>query len=206
LLRRTSLKFVNDTLSKNTNWKILDIGCGYRANKNASTIADIQDLSNFYKERNFIKIEEKKLPFKDKEFDFVIASHVLEHVKDFEFFIKELERISTKGYIELPSRLSDNLVFENRNDHLWWITYDDVSNQVMISKRYQLIEPFLTVSMGKMFEEMFRDSLILELFWEEKIDYKIFNQSQHANYKKISFLKLIKKYISKKIRSFLSKN
>jgi len=49
LLRRTSINFVNNTLSKNANWKIADIGCGYSANKNASVIADIQDLSNFYK-------------------------------------------------------------------------------------------------------------------------------------------------------------
>ena len=137
MLRRTSIKFVNNTLSKNTNWKIADIGCGYSANKNASVIADIQDLSNFYKNKNFIKISGKKLPFKDKEFDFVIASHVIEHVEDFEFFVKELERISPRGYIELPTRLGDNLVFENRNDHIWWFTYDDVNNQIIASKRNQ---------------------------------------------------------------------
>jgi len=83
LLRRTSINFVNNTLRKNVNWKIADIGCGYSANKNASVIADILDLSNFYKDKNFIKINGKKLPFKDKEFDFVIASHVIEHVEDF---------------------------------------------------------------------------------------------------------------------------
>jgi len=94
LLKRTTINFVNDTLSKNTNWKILDIGCGYRANKYASVIADVLDLSDFYKEKRFIKINEKRLPFKDKEFDFVIASHVIEHVEDFEFFLKELERMT----------------------------------------------------------------------------------------------------------------
>ena len=96
-----------------------------------------------------ILIDGKKLPFSDKEFDFVIASHVIEHVKDFEFFIKELERISSKGYIELPSRLGDNLVFENKNDHIWWFTYDDVKNKIIASKRNQLIDPFITVAMGK---------------------------------------------------------
>ena len=65
----------------------------------ASVIADVQDLSNYYKEKKFIKINEKKLPFKDKEFDFVIASHVIEHVEDFEFFINELERISHQRVI-----------------------------------------------------------------------------------------------------------
>ena len=203
MLRRTSINFVNNTLSKNINWKILDIGCGYSANKNASVVADIQDLTNFYEGKNFIKISEKKLPFKDKEFDFVITSHVIEHVEDFEFFVKELERISSKGYIELPTRLADNLVFENRNDHIWWFKYNDVSNQIIASKRNQLIDPFITVSMGKLFEKVFRESFTLELAWEDKIDYKIDNQIRHDDITKISFFKLIRKYLSKKIRTFL---
>ena len=124
MLKRTSLTHVNNILEKSLNWKILDIGCGYSAHINASVIADIQDFSDFYKEKKFIQIKGKNLPFKDKEFDFVIASHVIEHVEDFEFFIKELERISSKGYIELPSRLGDNLVFENKNDHVWWFCYE----------------------------------------------------------------------------------
>ena len=203
MLKRTTINFVNETLSKNTSWKILDVGCGFRANKYATVLADVQDLSDFYKEKKFIKINEKRLPFKDKEFDFVIASHVIEHVEDFEFFLRELERISTKGFIELPTRLGDNLVFENKTDHIWWFTYDDTNNLIIASKRSQLIEPFVTVSMAKIFEEIFRESLVIELGWEEKIDYKIDDNLRHENFNKISFIKLIKKYFSKKIRSII---
>ena len=202
MLKRISIKHINKTISENPNWKILDIGCGYRAHPNASVIADVQDLSNYYKEKKFIKINEKKLPFKDKEFDFIIASHVIEHVEDFEFFIKELERISSKGYIELPSRLGDNLVFENKTDHIWWFIYDDINNKLLASKRNQLIEPFLTVSTGKLFEKIFRESLVIELAWDKKIDYQIDNSLQENNIKKISFFKLFRKYLSKKFRSF----
>ena len=201
MLKRTSLNFVNNILSKNPNWRILDIGCGYRPNKYANVVADTKDFSKIYKDKIFIKIEDKKLPFKDKEFDFVIASHVIEHVDDFEFFIKELERISSKGYIELPSRLGDNLVFENKNDHIWWCVFDDINNQILVSKKNQLIDPFITVSTAKLLEQIFRESLVIELAWEEKIDYKIDNQIRQENYKKITFLKLFRKYISKKIRT-----
>ena len=200
MLRRTSINFVNNTLSNNTTWSVLDVGCGYRANKYASVIADIQDFSKFYKKKKFVKINEKKLPFKDKEFDFVIASHVIEHVEDFEFFIKELERISSKGYIELPSRLGDNLVFENKTDHIWWFKYDDIQNKIVASKRNQLVEPFLTVSMAKYFEKIFRESLVIELLWENNIEYIIDSKNEQSSLKEISFLKLIKKYFSKKIR------
>ena len=129
----------------------MDVGCGYRAHKKATTLADQQDLSSFYPNREFVKIVEKKLPFKDKECDFVIASHVIEHVDDFKFFTSELERISSKGYIELPSKLIDNLVFENKNDHIWWFEYNDINNELIASKRNQIVEPFLTVSTGKYF-------------------------------------------------------
>ena len=202
MLQRTSIKNLNTTLEKNSNWKILDIGCGYRAHPRASVIADAQDFSKFYKERKFVRIKEKKFPFKDKEFDFVIASHVIEHVKDFEFFIKELERISTKGYIELPTRLGDNLVFENKKDHIWWFCFDDINKNLIASKKKQLIEPFLTVSTAKFFENLFRESLVIELNWVDKIHYKIDNSIRHEEIKKTSFFKIFRKYISKKIRSF----
>ena len=202
MLNRTSIKNLNSIIKENQKWKVLDVGCGYRAHPKASVIADVQDLSNYYKERKFIKINEKKFPFKDKEFDFVIASHVIEHVEDFEFFIKELERVSSKGYIELPSRLGDNLVFENKTDHVWWFLYDDVNNKLIASKRNQIIEPFITVSTGKLFEKIFRESLVIELMWEEKIDYQIDNSIRQEDVEKIPFLKLFKKYLSKKFRSF----
>ena len=117
--------------------RILDIGCGYNANKFAKVVCDIQDLSNYYQDKEFIRLTEKKLPFKDKEFDFVVASHVIEHVQDVDFFIKEIERVSKKGYIELPTMLEDNLVFENKNDHIWHMDFDDVGNRLLISKKIQ---------------------------------------------------------------------
>ena len=203
MLKRTSIKHLNQVIEKNPKWNILDIGCGYRAHPKASIIADIQDFSNYYKERKFIKVDGKKLPFKDQEFDFVIASHVIEHVENFEIFIKELERVSSRGYIELPSSLGDNLVFENKTDHIWWFLYNDVNGKLLVSKKNQIIEPFITVATAKIFEKIFRESLVIELAWEEKIDYKIDNQIRHDDIKKISFFKLIRKYLSKKIRTFL---
>ena len=201
MLKRTSITYVNSILEKKPDWKILDVGCGYRANKNASVIADVQDFSNFYKEKNFVQIQGKNLPFKDKEFDFVIASHVIEHVNDFEFFIKELERVSSKGYIELPSRLADNLIFENKKDHIWWFSFDDVNNKLIASKKNQIINPLITVSIAKLLEEIFRESFVIEIAWENKIEYKIDDVLRQENYEKISLFKLFRKFISKKLRS-----
>ena len=88
MIKRTSKKYVDNLLQNNTPWNILDIGCGYNASKFEKVICDVQDLSNYYQVKKFIKLTEKKLPFKDKEFDFVIASHVMEHVEDIDFLSK----------------------------------------------------------------------------------------------------------------------
>ena len=199
MIKRTSKKYTDNILENNTTWNVLDIGCGYNANKFAKVICDVQDLSNHYQEKKFIRLTEKKLPFKDKEFDFVVASHVMEHVEDVEFFIKELERVSKKGYIELPTILEDNLVFENKKDHLWHMDFDDVEHKLLISKKVQYFEPVLTVATVKKMNEVFRTSFVLELFWEDIIDYKI-NKDKKNTFIKISVLNLLKKYFSKRFR------
>ena len=199
LIKRTSKTFIENTLSSNPSWNILDIGCGFGASKYANVICDVQDLSKYYPKKTFLRLIEKKLPFKDKEFDFVIASHVMEHVEDVEFFIKELQRVSKKGYIELPTMLEDNLVFENKTDHLWHMDFDDVEFQLLISKKIQYFEPILTVSSIKKLNEVFRKSLVLELLWEDNIDYKV-NKFIEKKFDKISILNLLKKFFSKRLR------
>ena len=206
MLKKTSINSINKKLKENPNWNILDIGCGYTANKYATTVADVQDLSNFYKEKKFIRITDKKLPFKDDEFDFVVTSHVIEHVEDFQFFISEIERITKQGYIELPTRLGDNIVFENLKDHIWWFKYDDELNSLLVSRKNQILEPFVTVSTAKNLEKIFRESLVMEIFWKDKIDFKIDENLQLRSETKINFTSLIKKYFSKKIRKFFSRS
>ncbi len=202
MIKRSSKISIEKKLSANPDWKILDVGCGYNANKYANTVCDVQDLSKFYQDKNFIQLDGKKLPFQDNVFDFVIASHVMEHVEDVNFFIRELERVAKKGYIELPTKLEDNLVFENKKDHLWHMDFDDDDLKLLISKKIQYFEPILTVSTIKKLDEIFRRSLILELYWENKIDY-IIDHSIGVNYSKLSILQLFKKYISKKLRMLL---
>ena len=202
MIKRSSKKYIQEILQKNNSWQILDIGCGYTANKFATTICDVQDLSKFYNNRNFIKLESKDLPFKDNQFDFIIASHVMEHVEDLKFFIKELERVSKKGYIELLTKLEDNLVFENKKDHLWHMDFDDVNLKLLISKKIQFVEPILTVSTIQKLRDNFKSSLILELYWENNIEHDFIENEN--NFNKFSLLSLFKKYFSKKIRSLLN--
>ena len=202
MIKRSSKKSIDKILENNKSWNILDIGCGYTAHKNASVVCDIQDLSHVYKEKNFVKLTSNILPFRDKEFDFVIASHVIEHVKDVEVFIQELQRVSSKGYIELPTKLEDNLVFENKKDHLWHMEFDDDKNKLIVSKKTQFLEPILTVSSAKKFLRYFRQSLVLELFWENSIEYEVVEKNFN-DLDQISRLTLFRKFLSKLIRNII---
>ena len=202
MIKRTSKNYIQTILSENKSWKILDIGCGYSANEFASTICDVQDLSKFYENKNFIRLTTKQLPFIDNQFDFVVASHVMEHVDDLKFFISELERVSKKGYIELPTKLEDNLVFENKKDHLWHMDFDDVNLKLLISKKIQLIEPILTVSTIQKLRNNFKNSFVFELYWENKIDHDFIEND--INLKKFSLFTLLRKFFSKKIRSIIN--
>ena len=205
MIKRTSREHVLKILESNQyNWKILDIGCNRDAVKYAQTVADIQNLSDFYKDKDkkFVLIQNKDLPFKDNEFDFIYASHVIEHVDDVSYFIKELQRISKKGYIELPSMLEDNIVLSENNikDHKWFFQFDDVKNVLLAEKKRQLIEPFIThgVLFGSL-RKNFRSSLVLELLWENEINYEF--KKFTIPVKKPYFFSIIKKYFSYLIRT-----
>ena len=205
MIKRTSREYVLKILDKNqNNWKILDIGCNRDAVEYSQTVADIQNLSNFYKDKNkdFVLVQNKDLPFKDNQFDFVYASHVIEHVDDVSYFIKELQRISKQGYIELPSMLEDNIILSENSikDHKWFFQFDDVNNVLLAERKRQLIEPFIThgVLFGSL-RKNFRSSLVLELLLEEEINYEFKEFTVQA--KKPYFLSIIKKYFSYLIRT-----
>ena len=206
MIKRTSREHVLKILKENqNNWKILDIGCNIAPVEFAQTVADVQNFSKFYekKDKKFVLIKDKTLPFSNNQFDFVYASHVIEHVEDVSFFIDELKRISRKGYIELPSMLEDNIVLSTNStdDHKWMFKFDDVEKVLLVDKKKQLIEPFITH--GVLFDSLrknFRSSLVLELYWENEINYEFRDFTVKA--KKPIFFSIIKKYLS----HFLRKN
>lgn len=62
-----------------------------------------------------------KFPFADKQFDYVICSHVLEHVPDVEGFLSEIFRVGKKGYLEYPLITYDYLLnYEVHLNFLKW--------------------------------------------------------------------------------------
>lgn len=85
--------------------------------------------------KKVIYYEGGKFPFKDKEFDYVICSHVLEHVEDVDFFISEVNRVGKAGYLEYPLiyydfiyNFPEHITFvKRRGDMIMWMPKEDSS-------------------------------------------------------------------------------
>lgn len=103
--------------------RVLEIGPGAYPFWRSDCCADVFDETSIVDNTQFggkgldtkgkplFKIEGGKLPFKDKSFDYVICSHVFEHVPSSELplLISEIMRVSRKAYIEFPRPLYDYL-------------------------------------------------------------------------------------------------
>jgi len=209
-LKRTTRSYQKSWLKKNKHLKILDLGSSLNNFwTEANHFADVDDFEKDFKDLNLKYTQIKpnqKLPFNDKEFDYVILSHVLEHVPNLLDFASELERISKAGYIELPTKLNDNLVFgcdEEDVGHKWWFEFDDINNQLLYTEKADVLEKFITVGQIWKFEKFFEDSLILQIYWEDKIN--LGRRKPIEFDKKINFLTLVRKYFSKKMRKLLSR-
>ena len=195
-------------LHENKNLRILDLGCSFSNYwKEANHFADIEDHKASFDKLGlkYTQIEpNKKLPFKDKEFDYVILSHVLEHVPNLTDFKKELVRIGKSGYIELPTKLYDNFVFGSDEPilgHKWWFEFDDDQKILKYTKKIDAVEKFMSVGTSWKFQEFFEDSFLLQFYWEN--DFEMIEREKFNLKKKISFFQLVKKYFSKKVRSLI---
>lgn len=109
---------------------VLDVGSGGGPNPRANVLCDrfVSDGverggSPLVSDRPFVVGDVERLPFVDKAFDFVICSHVLEHVRNPGAAIAELQRVGRRGYIETPSAEWEKLT--GFPFHRWMVSYSD---------------------------------------------------------------------------------
>lgn len=123
-------------------WKVLDVGSGHNPHPRANVLLDKNIYDNTDRSGKSIKIDNERLffegnaesmPFKDKEFDYLIASHVAEHCDNPEKFCRELVRVSKGGYIETPSKFAE-LLFDEPY-HKWYVY---VKNGILIFEKINI--------------------------------------------------------------------
>ena len=94
---------------------VLEVGSGGNPYPRANVLLDAYDETRerhwepLVHDRPTVLAFVENLPFKDKTFDFVIASHVLEHTPDPERFLAELQRVAHAGYIETPDAFMERI-------------------------------------------------------------------------------------------------
>jgi len=119
----------------------------------------------------------KKLPFKNKEIDFVVCSHILEDIRDPINLCSEIIRIGKRGYIEVPSRTAESIMGINGNKfagylhHRWLI--EIVDNKIIFRFKYHQIHSswkfFIPKSYSKSLSE---EKLVSYLFWANSFEYE----------------------------------
>jgi SAM-dependent methyltransferase len=106
-------------------WRVLDVGSGDCPHPRADVLVDKFNGPSQHRcgralsrdGRPIVIADGCALPFADAAFDFVIASHIAEHIEDPESFCRELARVAKRGYLETPGTLSDLLLGEEF--HVW---------------------------------------------------------------------------------------
>jgi len=94
---------------------VLEVGSGGNPYARANVLLDAYEVT---RERHWVPLVSDRptvlgfvenLPFRDQAFDFVIASHVLEHSTDPARFLGELQRVARAGYIEVPDAFMERV-------------------------------------------------------------------------------------------------
>lgn len=175
MITRTNKQHIKELLKSIDSSKICEVGCGRFAWDEAQSLCDIVDHTDLYSDRRFVQCDGTQTSFEDKEFDFVIASHVAEHVKDISLFLAELQRIAHSGYIEVPKPLFDNLTFGNKTEHLWWVNFDDVNQKVVFEPKKIITNEVFWPEQCKQLEPYFLESMYLSLYWRSSIEFEVKN-------------------------------
>jgi SAM-dependent methyltransferase len=107
-LRKASLPIKSSDL-------VLDVGSGSNPHPAADVLLErYVDPKHRYDamvvDRPTVLADACKMPFRDKAFDYSLAFHVLEHLRNPSAFLNELQRVSKAGYIETPNALFERII------------------------------------------------------------------------------------------------
>lgn len=177
---------------------VLDVGSGDKPFWRADVIVDKFREDNqqrhsgeiiYDKNKIFIEADVEKLPFKDKVFDFVFCSHLLEHVQNPDKAILELVRVAKRGYIEVPNGIYD--ILKPFPPHLWYCDYRDNTLLFMQKEKNKNFLLENTEAFGKQFFDhplfqyllaKYQDKVFIELYWEKKIPFRVYRSKNPYRY------------------------
>jgi SAM-dependent methyltransferase len=127
-----------------------------------------------------------RLPFRDKQFDFVVCSHVLEHVSDPKHFLDEISRVGRAGYIETPNAAFERLV--PYDVHCLEVSAD--AEGLVIAKKPQAFHDQVLSALldGPARESWMRmlsshpELFHVRFYWRDQIPYRILNENVDSSW------------------------
>lgn len=168
---------------------VLDIGSGDKPFWRADVLVDLypdDDQQRFSgamlydKRKIFVNADVEKLPFKDKVFDFVVCSHLLEHVEHPDKAIKEITRVGKRGYIEVPRAVLDALA--PFPPHLWFC---EIEGNTLVFKRKGTRQNFFLSSIKRFGDAEFYTAIMqyilvkdydvsfVRFYWNNSMSFRI---------------------------------
>lgn len=90
-------------------------------------------------DKPIIYCRSQEFPFEDQEFDYILCSHVIEHVLDVDQFVSEICRVGKAGYLEYPTIYYEYMY--NFPEHTTFIKHKD-STLFWMPKHRQLLQSF----------------------------------------------------------------
>ena len=172
---------------------VLEVGSGgspyFRANVLIDAYAETRERhwAPFITDRPSVLGMGEALPFRDKSFDFVIASHVLEHSADPENFLRELQRVAKAGYIETPDAFMERI--NPYWDHRSEVTVRNGVLEVRKKPAWRL-DPELVELYEERAKGLIAGSVIpanpftfhTRFYWTDQIPYRIVNPEVDASW------------------------
>ena len=172
---------------------VLEVGSGgspyFRANVLVDAYAETRERhwAPFITDRPSVLGMGEALPFRNKSFDFVIASHVLEHSADPESFLQELQRVAKAGYIETPDAFMERI--NPYWDHRSEVTVRDGILEVRKKSSWRP-DPELVELYEERAKDLIAGSVIpsnpftfhTRFYWMDQIPYRIVNPEVDANW------------------------
>lgn len=157
--------------------RVLEIGPGTVPFSRASYFVDWRPGENTVT----CDLSRDRLPFADKEFDFVYCRHVLEDLYNPFLACDEMSRVAKSGYIETPSPLSEicrgidgsSPIWRGYIHHRYLVWVED--KKLCFAAKYPLIE-YLAMNDEAVSNLLRGDAFLWNsyCFWAGQIDWRLF--------------------------------
>jgi uncharacterized protein YbaR (Trm112 family) len=143
---------------------VLDVGGGQAPHARADLVVDKYVADDFERpgagqldlSKPLVVADAAALPFADGAFDYLVASHVLEHATDPVRFAAEFARVARAGFVQVPTRASE-LTF-GWDFHPWLIDLED--DTLVFEPRGERRAPC-----GELFHRSFAESALFRTWW-----------------------------------------